>query len=82
MEEPNSWTAKKRVRSKKFTGIVTTRERELAEYLSQFNLYGQKHFDKAKEIKRRMEKSINIYEWLIKEVSELNLKSEKIKENL
>ena len=34
----------------KFVGINTPREKEIAEYLTQYNIYTQKHFEKAKEI--------------------------------
>lgn len=34
----------------KFEGINTPRDREIAEELSKYNIYTQKHFDKAKEI--------------------------------
>ena len=34
----------------KFTGINTPRDAEIAEEISKYNIYSQKHFDKAKEI--------------------------------
>ena len=34
----------------KFSGVVTERDQELAEYMRKFEIYNQKHFDKAKEI--------------------------------
>ena len=43
--------------TKKFTGIVTARDREIAENFSNISDYRQKHFDKAKEIDREREKA-------------------------
>ncbi len=34
----------------KFTGVVTQRDAEIAEEISKYNIYSQKHFNKAKEI--------------------------------
>ena len=42
---------------KKFTGITTTREREIAENLVQVTDYQQEHFDKAVEIDKEREES-------------------------
>ena len=45
--------------SNKFSGIVDERSKEIGEYLSGFNLYEQRHFDKALEIdKERVESGV------------------------
>ena len=43
--------------SKKFTGITTARDSEIAENFSGISDYRQKHFDKAKEIDRERQES-------------------------
>ena len=43
----------------KFSGIDTSRGQEIAEFISKYNIYGQRHFDKAKEIdKERIESGV------------------------
>ena len=58
-KKPTVELLKKEFAAKKFTGITTKRDKVIGEYLSQYHLYEQKHFDKAKEIDReRIEKGV------------------------
>ena len=56
-KKPTVELLKKEFTLNKFTGIITERDREIGEYLSQYHLYEQRHFDKAKEIDNERIKS-------------------------
>ena len=50
---------KKEFNSNKFSGMVDERSKEIGEYLAEFHLYEQRHFDKALEIdKERVESGV------------------------
>ena len=65
---------KKEFAQTKFSGIVTQRDKELAESISKYNIYEQKHFDKAKEIDREREES-GVKDILSKPIKQDRIKS-------
>ena len=81
---------KKEFLEKKFSGIKDDRSREIADYLANFNLYTQKHFDKALEIdKERIESGISdrltkqiIKEDLLDSVKDYERRVEILKQNI
>ncbi len=65
---------KKEFAQTRFSGIVTQRDKELAESISKYNIYEQKHFDKAKEIDREREES-GVKDILSKPIKQDRIKS-------
>ena len=65
---------KKEFAQTKFSGIVTERDREIVESISKFNIYEQKHFDKAKEIDKEREES-GVKDILSKPIKQDRIKS-------
>ena len=65
---------KKEFAQTKFSGIVTQRDKELAESISKYNIYEQKHFDKAKEIDKEREES-GVKDILAKPIKQDRIKS-------
>ncbi len=65
---------KKEFAQTKFSGIVTQRDKEIAESISKYNIYEQKHFDKAKEIDKEREES-GVKDILAKPIKQDRIKS-------
>ena len=65
---------KKEFSQTKFVGITTERDKEIAESISKFNIYEQKHFNKAKEIDRERKES-GVKDILAKPIKQDRIKS-------
>ena len=73
----------------RLVGINNLREKEIAEFISKYNIYSQKHFDKAKEIdKERIDKGVKdiltkpVYQDRIKSLDDYREKTKAVREEI
>ena len=73
----------------RLVGINNPREKEIAEFISKYNIYSQKHFDKAKEIdKERIDKGVKdiltkpVYQDRIKSLDDYREKTKAVREEI
>ena len=73
----------------RLVGINNPREKEIAEFISKYNIYSQKHFDKAKEIdKERIDKGVkdiltkHVYQDRIKSLDDYREKTKAVREEI
>ena len=73
----------------RLVGINDLREKEIAELISKYNIYSQKHFDKAKEIdKERIDKGVkdiltkHVYQDRIKSLDDYREKTKAVREEI
>ena len=73
----------------RLVGINNLREKEIAEFISKYNIYSQKHFDKAKEIdKERIDKGVkdiltkHVYQDRIKSLDDYREKTKAVRERI
>ena len=73
----------------RLVGINNSREKEIAEFISKYNIYSQKHFDKAKEIdKERIDKGVkdiltkHVYQDRIKSLDDYREKTKAVREEI
>ena len=73
----------------RLVGINNPREKEIAEFISKYNIYSQKHFDKAKEIdKERIDKGVKdiltkpVYQDRIKSLDDYREKTKAVRERI